>query len=39
MARTQSNIVHEGVSYDFDVDTSHMSALECANLIMRGMNL
>ncbi|MHB1089340.1 MAG: chloramphenicol phosphotransferase CPT family protein [Acidimicrobiales bacterium] len=39
MARTQSSIVHEGVSYDVEVDTSDMSALECANVILRSMNL
>ncbi len=39
MARTQSSIVHEGVSYDIEVDTSDMSALECAHVILRGMNL
>ncbi|MHB8380586.1 MAG: chloramphenicol phosphotransferase CPT family protein [Acidimicrobiales bacterium] len=39
MARTQSSIVHEGVSYDIEVDTSHMSAVECAHVILRGMNL
>ena len=39
MARTQSSIVHEGVSYDIEVDTSDMSALECAHVIWRGMNL
>jgi chloramphenicol 3-O phosphotransferase len=39
MARTQSGIVHEGVSYDIEVDTSDMSALECAHVILQGMNL
>jgi chloramphenicol 3-O phosphotransferase len=39
MARTQSNIVHEGLSYDIEVDTSDTSALECAHVILRGMNL
>lgn len=39
MARTQASIVHEGVNYDIEVDTSDMSALECARVILRGMNL
>lgn len=39
MARTQSSIVHEGVSYDIDVDTSNTTALECAHVILEGMNL
>jgi len=38
MARTQSSLVHEGVNYDIEVDTSNMSALECARIILRGMN-
>jgi len=39
MARTQSSIVHEGVNYDIEVDTSDTSALECAHVILRSMNL
>jgi len=39
MASAQSSIVHEGVSYDIEVDTSDTSALECAHVILRRMNL
>ncbi|HUV58241.1 MAG TPA: AAA family ATPase [Acidimicrobiales bacterium] len=39
MARTQSSIVHEGVSYDIEVDTSVMSGLECARIILQRMDL
>jgi chloramphenicol 3-O phosphotransferase len=35
MARTRASIVHEGVSYDIEVDTSEMSALECARVVLR----
>ncbi len=38
MARAQSTIVHQGVSYDIEVDTSDMSALECARVILRRMH-
>jgi chloramphenicol 3-O phosphotransferase len=30
MATTQSTLVHEGVTYDFCVDTTHESAAQCA---------
>jgi chloramphenicol 3-O phosphotransferase len=30
MVRSQAQIVHEGVSYDLQVDTSHATARECA---------
>lgn len=33
MAASQATVVHEGVSYDFEVDTSHMESLACARLI------
>ncbi|MHB8189251.1 MAG: phosphotransferase-like protein [Ferrimicrobium sp.] len=33
MARSQSNLVREGVTYDVEVDTSNSSAMECASLI------
>ncbi len=39
MARTQASIVHEGVSYDIEVDSSDLSALECAHVILQSMNL
>ncbi len=39
MARTQSSMVHAGVVYDIEVDTSDMSALECAHVIVQGTNL
>ncbi|GAA2756935.1 chloramphenicol phosphotransferase CPT [Actinopolymorpha rutila] len=33
MAASQALLVHEGVSYDLEVDTSTTSALECARVI------
>lgn len=39
MARAQSSLVHEGVNYDVEVDTSETSAIECAHLILARMNL
>jgi len=39
MARTQSAIVHIGVNYDVEVDTSVLSALDCARVILQRMHL
>ncbi|WP_418961092.1 chloramphenicol phosphotransferase CPT [Streptomyces tritici] len=33
MAALQAELVHEGVTYDFEVDTTHAESLECARLI------
>lgn len=33
MAAAQAEIVHKGVDYDVEVDTSHTESLECARLI------
>lgn len=33
MAAIQAELVHEGVTYDLEVDTSHAGALECARII------
>jgi len=33
MAASQATMVHEGVSYDVEVDTSHTESLACARLI------
>jgi len=33
MAASQAEIVHKGVGYDVEVDTSHTESLECARLI------
>lgn len=33
MAASQARIVHEGVSYDVEVDTTHTESLECARTI------
>lgn len=33
MAASQADLVHQGVSYDFEVDTTHAEALECARAI------
>jgi chloramphenicol 3-O phosphotransferase len=35
MAALQAELVHEGVAYDLEVDTSHTVALECARIIAR----
>jgi chloramphenicol 3-O phosphotransferase len=34
MARSQAERVHDGVSYDIVVDTSHVSSAECARAIV-----
>ncbi|MEU3028529.1 chloramphenicol phosphotransferase CPT [Streptomyces incarnatus] len=33
MAASQADVVHQGVTYDLDVDTTHTEALECARAI------
>jgi chloramphenicol 3-O phosphotransferase len=33
MARSQALIVHDGVEYDIEVDTTHATAVECAAVI------
>jgi chloramphenicol 3-O phosphotransferase len=33
MAESQANAVHEGVSYDLEVDTTHTESLACARVI------
>jgi chloramphenicol 3-O phosphotransferase len=33
MAASQANVVHEGVSYDLEVDTTHSESLACARTI------
>ena len=33
MAASQAEVVHQGVVYDLQVDTTHTEALECARAI------
>lgn len=33
MARSQADLVHRGVTYDVEVDTTHAEPLECAKII------
>jgi chloramphenicol 3-O phosphotransferase len=33
MAASQAELVHEGVCYDLEVDTSHSEAIDCARAI------
>ena len=33
MAVTQAELVHDGVRYDLEVDTTHAEAMECARAI------
>ena len=33
MASSQAEVAHQGVSYDFEVDTTHAEALDCARAI------
>ena len=33
MAASQADVVHQGVVYDLQVDTTHAEALECARAI------
>ena len=39
MAASQATMVHEGVKYDLEVDTSHMESLACARLIASHVRL
>jgi chloramphenicol 3-O phosphotransferase len=32
-ARAQADVVHRGVAYDLEVDTSHAESMECARTI------
>jgi chloramphenicol 3-O phosphotransferase len=33
MAASQADVVHKGVVYDIEVDTSHTQSVDCARLI------
>jgi chloramphenicol 3-O phosphotransferase len=33
MAVAQAELVHQGVSYDLEVDTTHAESMECARII------
>jgi chloramphenicol 3-O phosphotransferase len=33
MAASQADVVHRGVVYDLDVDTTHAESMECARAI------
>ncbi|GAB3804056.1 hypothetical protein GCM10027605_27250 [Micromonospora zhanjiangensis] len=33
MAESQADLVHRGVEYDLEVDTTHTEALACARII------
>ena len=33
MAASQAELVHRGIAYDMQVDTTHTEALECARAI------
>jgi chloramphenicol 3-O phosphotransferase len=33
MAASQAEVVHQGVTYDLEVDTTHAEAMECARTI------
>jgi chloramphenicol 3-O phosphotransferase len=35
MAALQAEVVHEGVTYDVEVDTTHAESLDCAHVIAR----
>jgi chloramphenicol 3-O phosphotransferase len=39
MAASQAEVVHEGVHYDVEVDTSHTESVECARLIAESLKL
>jgi chloramphenicol 3-O phosphotransferase len=39
LARWQYDRVHEGMTYDLEVDTASVSALECAELIRQKFRL
>lgn len=33
MAASQADVVHQGVKYDLEVDTTHAEAIDCAGTI------
>jgi chloramphenicol 3-O phosphotransferase len=33
MAASQADLVHQGVAYDLEVDTTHAESMECARTI------
>ncbi|CAM5459372.1 chloramphenicol phosphotransferase CPT [Streptomyces hirsutus] len=33
MAASQAEVVHQGVTYDLEADTTHVEAMECAQTI------
>ena len=35
MAASQADVVHQGMAYDLEVDTSHAESLECARIIAK----
>lgn len=39
MAASQADVVHKGVVYDVEVDTSHTESLDCARLIAAHLSL
>lgn len=39
MAATQADVVHRGVVYDLEVDTTHAEALDCARTIAARVQL
>jgi chloramphenicol 3-O phosphotransferase len=39
LARWQYHRVHQGITYDFEIDTSHRTPLECATLIKEQFQL
>jgi chloramphenicol 3-O phosphotransferase len=39
MAASQADVVHKGVAYDIEVDTSRAQSLDCAHLIAARVSL
>jgi chloramphenicol 3-O phosphotransferase len=39
MAESQADIVHQGVAYDLEVDTTHTESMECARLVAAHVSL
>jgi len=39
LSRSQFGVVHQGVTYDFEVDTSVMSSVDCARVIVERFGL
>jgi chloramphenicol 3-O phosphotransferase len=39
MAASQADVVHKGVAYDTEVDTSRAQSLDCAHLIAARVSL